>query len=111
MNKKLNAKVQKLNANLSDIARSFSNATVINPDDEASREKYGTVYTIYDVIGSADLDTLLVTKIVHDVLHDSYFQAENTSPIQSLEKAVIAVRDKVITLSASLVGNLRSLIF
>lgn len=99
MDKKLTAKVQKLNANLSEIARSFSNATIINPDDEASREKYGTLYTIYDVIGSIDLDTLLVTKIVHDVLHDSYYQAENTSPIQSLEKAVVNVRDRVTKLA------------
>ena len=100
MEKKLTAKVQKLNANLSEIARSFSNATIINPDDEASREKYGTLYTIYDVSGVVDLDTLLVTKIVYDVLHDSYYQAENTSPIQSLEKAVVSVREKVVELSS-----------
>lgn len=105
MNRKLTAKVQKLNANLTDVARSFSNAIVINPDDEGAREKYGTLYAIYDVLGSVELDTLLVSKIVHDILHDSYFQSENTSPIQSLEKAVISVRERVLKISSESGGS------
>ncbi len=95
MNKKLIAKVQKLTAKIPDKSPEFSNAFVMEPEDSSLLERYGTLYVVYEVDGGVDLDTLLVTKLVHDVLYDTYFHSENSSPIQSLEKSVLNLKDKL----------------
>jgi hypothetical protein len=99
MLKKLTAKVQKICPNLPASTTGFSNALVIEPDDAALLEKRGTVYVIFDISGSEDFDTTLVSKVVNDILHDSYYQSDNISPIQSLERAISEVRDRVTKLT------------
>ncbi|MBI2620944.1 hypothetical protein HYW61_01830 [candidate division WWE3 bacterium] len=94
-----NTKIQKLTPYLPDSTKSVSNAQIIEPDDEATMEKKGTLYVVFDLTDRIPVDSLLVTKIVHDVLRDSYYQSENASPLQALEKAVVSVRDKVVKLS------------
>jgi DNA-binding beta-propeller fold protein YncE len=101
MNKKLTAKVQKIAPKLPDSTSNISNCSAIKPDDEVTLERKGTVYVTFDVSGRNPLDSLLVTKIVNDVLHDSYYQSESASPIQSLEKAILKLRDNVVNLSKS----------
>ena len=96
MNKKLIAKAQKLTAKIPDKSPEFSNSFVMEPEDASLLERYGTLYVVYEVDGGVDLDTLLVTKLVHDVLYDTYFHSENSSPIQSLEKSVLNLKDKLM---------------
>lgn len=113
MSEQLTARVQKLSKNLPDSAMQFSSATVIEADEAEGIENKGTLYAVFDVSSTTSLDPLLVVKIVHDVLHDSYFNSELASPIQTLEKSIVAVKDKVTELSnldfnilaAALIGN------
>ena len=107
---KLATRVQKLSKPLADFAKQFSSTMVIEADDEESLEKRGTLYAVFDISSSTSLDPLLVTKIVHDVLHDSYYSSDVVSPIQSLEKSIVAVKDKVAELS-SLDFNILAAVF
>jgi len=101
MEKQLITKVQKLVKKPADEDSSFSSAFEITPDDDVALQKKGTLYVVFDVLADKSLDTLLITKVVYDVLHDSYYQSENTSPIQALEKALVDVSNKVTELSRS----------
>lgn len=98
MNRKLTAKVQKLTAPLPETANSFTNIILVEPDVESIIQRKGTLYAFFGIAGSNEFDTKLITKVVIDVISDSYYHSENISPIQSLEKAIIDVRDKVTKL-------------
>ena len=54
---------------------------------------------MFDISGHKQLDLELVTKIVTDILHDSYFQSKTASPIQSIEKSILQLRDSINTLA------------
>ncbi len=99
MEKKLATKIQKILPTIPDISQNVAKAMVIEPDDEITLEKKGTIYTIFDISAKKELDTLLVTKVVNDVLHDAYYQSESVSPIQSIEKAVLKLRDNITQLA------------
>ncbi len=99
MEKILTAKLQKITPELPANANAISNALTIKPDDETALERKGTLYTVFDVSSSVLLDSVLITNIVNDVLHDAYFQTESTSPIQSVEKAILRLRDNLIKIA------------
>lgn len=99
MEKKLTTKIQKIVPKLEDNSQNIAKALIIEPDDELILEKKGTIYTIFDINSRKNLDVMLVTKVVNDVLHDAYYQAEGASPIQSIEKAILKLRDKVTQLA------------
>ncbi|EKD99581.1 MAG: hypothetical protein ACD_22C00230G0005 [uncultured bacterium] len=99
MFRKLTAKIQKINPILPANTNRFANVLAIDPGDELLLEKRGTIYTVFDISSAEEFDTALVSKVVADVLHDSYYQSDNISPIQSLEKAIVDVRDKVTKLT------------
>ncbi|RJR26857.1 hypothetical protein C4561_03725 [candidate division WWE3 bacterium] len=99
MNKKLTAKTQYLNPILGENIMSFSRAMTVTPDSDELMLKKGTLYAIVSVAGNSAYDPELVSKVVSDVLHESYYQSDNISPTQSLEKAIVDVRDKVLQLS------------
>lgn len=99
MEKKLATKIQKILPKIPDLSQNISKAIVIEPDDELTLEKKGTIYTVFDISAKKELDTLLVTKVVNDVLHDAYYQSESVSPIQSIEKAVLKLRDNITQLA------------
>lgn len=101
MHKQLTAKIQKINPKLPEETNNISKAIVIEPDDDTMLEKKGTLYAVFDISSKKKSDNLLVSKIVNDVLHDSYFQAESASPIQSIEKAVLKLRDNIVELTKS----------
>lgn len=99
MEKKLATKIQKILPKIPDLSQNVAKAMVIEPDDEITLEKKGTIYTVFDISAKKELDTLLVTKVVNDVLHDAYYQSESVSPIQSIEKAVLKLRDNITQLA------------
>ncbi len=101
MQKKLTAKTQKLAKKLPQEARDFSTTLVIEPEEQDLIEKKGSLYILFDVSSQEVLDPLLITKVVNDVLHDSYYGSESSSPMQSLERALVDVKDKVTHLPGS----------
>lgn len=98
MQKRLTARIQKLSKKIQTPARSFSSTLAIDPEDSVLVEKKGVLYAVFDMSSQTPFDPLLVTKIVQDVLHDSYYNSESVSPIQSLERAIVHVKDKIIEL-------------
>jgi serine/threonine protein phosphatase PrpC len=111
MEKRLTAKIQKINPKLPDQSNMVSGGLLIKPDDELALERKGTLYTVFDIQGKNNLDSLLVTKIVNDVLHDSYYRDESASPIQSIEKTILKLRDNVTQISTSVGGEDINLVF
>lgn len=99
MNKKLTAKVQEINPKITKESRGFAKTLVITPDSESMRRKKGTLYVVYNINSPHPLDTQLVEQITKDVLHDTYYQTENISPTQSLEKAIAEVKTKLANLT------------
>lgn len=95
MNKKLTAKVQQLNAQPVFQGVSFSNCIVVEPEEKEQILKKGIIYGVFDLASSEEIDTNLIKTILNDALKESYFQADSISPIQSLEKAIIDVKEKV----------------
>ena len=98
MQKKLEVRTQKLSKKLPQEAKEFSTSIQIEPEDLTLIEKKGSLFCVYDVVSDDLVDPLLVTKIVKDVLYDSYYSSESASPIQALEKAIVDVKEKVIAL-------------
>ncbi len=105
MNKRLIAKTQYLNPTLPEGAAGFAKALAIEPENEDVRLKRGTIYSIFSIKGNSDYDTDLLGKVVHDILHNSYFQSDNISPIQSLEKAISDVKDKISHFTNETISN------
>lgn len=100
MTKKLIAKTQELNPKLPQFSNSFSKCFLIVPETKELIIKKGSVYTVFEINGSSNFDTELIIKVIDDVLHDSYYQSDNISPIQSMEKAVSEIKQKIIQLSS-----------
>lgn len=100
MNKKLAAKTQKLVPVLEETATMFSSSIAIEPPERELVLKKGSVYTVFDINSPVSLNVSLISKVINDVLYDSYYHSENISPIQSLEKAVVNINDKISTLAA-----------
>lgn len=101
MNKSLTTKIQKLIPRFPGVTSVFSSASLVEPEESALKGKKGVLYTAFDISSDKDLDTLLVSKIVRDVLHDYYYGFENASPIQALEKAILQLNDKIMNLEKS----------
>lgn len=99
MNKKLTAKTQKIVSKTENIASVFSNVITVHPDDDTSAKKKGSIYATFDITSASELEQPVVTNIIRDVLHDSYYQSDNISPIQSLEKAIVDVKNKLVNLN------------
>ncbi|MBU0534622.1 MAG: hypothetical protein ABIJ82_04140 [Patescibacteria group bacterium] len=100
MLKKLTAKTQELNPKLPQYSNSFSKCLTIKPETQELLLKKGTLYIMFDLSGGSNFDTELVCKVVYDVLHDSYFNSESISPIQSMERSILETKEKILQLSA-----------
>jgi len=99
MIKKLTAKTQELNPKLPQFSSFFSKCISIPPESKDVQNKKGTIHALFEVSGGSNFDTELVSKVVSDVIHDSYYESENISPIQSMEKAISETEEKVSQLS------------
>lgn len=112
MLKKLTAKTQELNSKLPQYSSSFAKCLTIKPENQELLLKKGTLYILFDLSGDSNFDTELVCKVIYDVLHDSYFNSESISPIQSMEKSVLETKEKILQLSAdTLTANPQSVVF
>ncbi len=100
MTKKLSAKTQELNPKLPQFSSSFSKCVNIEPDTQDILLKKGTVYSLFEISGESNFDTDFVTKVVTDILHNTYYESDNISPIQSMEKTITEIREKILQLSS-----------
>lgn len=105
MRKKLTAKIQQLNPTLPQYSGTFSKCITIEPDTKEVLLKKGAVYAVFEIQGDASFDTELITKVTNDVIHNSYYQSDNISPIQSMEKTILEARDKIIQLSSDVLRS------
>jgi hypothetical protein len=111
MLKKLTAKTQELNPKLPQYSSSFSKCLTIKPENQELLLKKGTLYVMFDLSGDSNFDTELVCKVILDVLHDSYFNSESISPIQSMERSILETKEKILQLSAdTLTANPQSIV-
>ena len=84
MAKKLSAKTQELNPKLPQFSSSFSKCINIEPDTQELLLKKGTVYSLFEISGESNFDTDFITKVVTDILHNTYYGSDNISPVQSM---------------------------
>ncbi len=96
MNKKLTAKVQQLFPQDLEGAEVFSGCFVIEPQEKEVTLKKGSIYGVFDLQHQGKLSLELTNNIINDVLNDAYYQSDNISPIQSLEKAIAELNEKLI---------------
>lgn len=99
MNKKLVAKTQQLNPPLVPSSEVFAKCVIIEPESSEIAARKGTIYGIYSINSEISYDTKLVDTVIKDVIHNSYYQSENISPVQSLEKAITEAREKLALMS------------
>ncbi|MBN1162811.1 hypothetical protein JXA34_03675 [Patescibacteria group bacterium] len=96
MKRKLTAKIQKLNpTHQGTTTKAFAQSLVIEPETRKLALQKGTIYAVYDISSDLELEHSVISKIVHDILRDLYFQSENISPTQTLEKTILEIRNKV----------------
>jgi len=98
MNKKLTARVQKLNPAAKEHENSFSFGVVIEPGSKELALSKGNIYAVFDVSSENSFDTDVVSKVIHDVLSDNYYNVDSVSPIHSIEKALSIVKDNILEL-------------
>ena len=95
MNKKLTAKIQKLVPMLGENEVVFSTSIAIEPAERDLILKKGSIYTVFDLKSPNPINVSLITKVINDVLFDSYYHSDNISPIQSLEKSIVNINEKL----------------
>lgn len=95
MIKKLIARVQKLNPTLKEKEKNFSFALVINPENSDQDITKGSVFSIFDITSNTSFEVDVLQKLVKDVLRDTYYNSDSTSPNHSLEKSLIKVKDTI----------------
>lgn len=100
MTKKLSAKKQELNPKLNQFSNSFSKCIDIEPENQEILLKKGTVNSLFEISGNSNFDTDFVTKVVTDILHNSYYSSDNISPVQTMEKTISEIKEKILQLSS-----------
>jgi len=100
MTKKLSAKKQELNPKLNQFSSSFSKCIGIEPENQEILLKKGAVNSVFEISGSSNFDTDFVTKVITDILHNSYYSSDNISPVQTMEKTISEIKEKILQLSS-----------
>jgi hypothetical protein len=106
MKRKLEVITQTLSPIIEEKEAHFASVLSIQPDDENAGLTHGSLYSVFELKTSEAVDTQLIIKVVTDVLHNSYYTAQSSSPIQPLEKAVLELKDKIASMGKDLSSNL-----
>lgn len=103
MAKKLTAKTQQIKSKLAPTEKEFSDIIICIPEEEEEdlENRKGRLYGIYSLKDETPYETSLLTKLITDTLKQSYYQSENASPIQALEKAIVDTKERVLRLNDS----------
>lgn len=100
MTKKLSAKKQELNPKLNQFSSSFSKCINIEPENQETLLKKGVVNAVFEISGNSNFDTDFVIKVITDILHNSYYSSDNISPVQTMEKTISEIKEKILQLSS-----------
>jgi hypothetical protein len=100
MTKKLSAKKQELNPKLNQFSNSFSKCIDVEPENQETLLKKGTVSSVFEISGTSNFDTDFVIKVINDILHNSYYSSDNISPVQTMEKTISEIKEKILHLSS-----------
>ena len=106
MKRKLEVITQTISPVIEEKEAHFSGVLSIQPDGDSITYTHGSLYSVFELKTTENIDTQLVQKVVTDVLHNSYYTAQSSSPIQPLEKAVIELKDKLGSLRSDLSNNI-----
>ncbi|MBD3365847.1 hypothetical protein GF360_00720 [candidate division WWE3 bacterium] len=98
MPKQLSAKTQEIKSPLPPTSKEFADTISFKPEKDSPQRHKGSLYGIYSIKDQTAYETDLLTKLITDILKESYYQSENASPIQALENAITEVRGKVLKL-------------
>ena len=103
MPKKLIAKTQQIKAKLAPTGKEFADTILYAPEEEEKdlEKRKGSLYGIYSLKDETPYETSLLTKLITDTLKQSYYQSENASPIQALEKAIVDTKERVLKLNGT----------
>ena len=99
MKKSLETNVQSMIPDRPERAMAFAEFLSLQHDEESLKLQHGNLYVVYDFATSAEMDTSLISKVVTDVLHNTYYSSQSASPIQPLEKAALDLKDRLIQLA------------
>ncbi|MCX6783817.1 MAG: hypothetical protein NT141_01995 [candidate division WWE3 bacterium] len=95
------AKIQKIGGNVAPNPKTgeiaFSN--IEEPVDLPVLESRGSLYSVLDFSGISAQTAPLFGRLVWDTLKDSYYSEIEGTPLQALEKALTAVRGRLLGLS------------
>jgi hypothetical protein len=105
MKRKLEVITQTISPIIEEKEAHFSGVLSIQPDDDNTTYTHGSLYSVFELKTSENIDTQLVQKVVTDILHNSYYTAQSSSPIQPLEKAVLELKDKLASLRTDVSAN------
>ena len=100
MIKKLSAKKQELNPKLNQFSNSFSKCIDIEPENQEILLRKGAVNSIFEISGNSNFDTDFVIKVITDILLNSYYSSDNISPVQTMEKTISEIKEKILQLSS-----------
>lgn len=100
MTKKLSAKKQELNPKLNQFSNSFSKCIDIEPENQEILLRKGAVNSIFEISGNSNFDTDFVIKVITDILLNSYYSSDNISPVQTMEKTISEIKEKILQLSS-----------
>ncbi len=72
------------------------------PEGEEFPPERGQLFAVVDLTADHSQDPEVVGKLVWDTLAEEYYAEEDETPVQALERAVYAVREKLQTISANM---------
>lgn len=81
------------------------------PKDEEFPPERGQLFAVLELMVDPSQDPEVAGKLVWDTLAEEYYAEEDETPVQALERAVYAVREKLQALSANAVLDLGTVAF
>src|SRR3989344_3455197 len=106
MNKRFTAKIQNIKPSIESSSNIVSDNIVVIPESADLKARKGSVFATFCIKSEIPNDSKLITKIITDILNETYYQSENISPIQSIEKALSDITEKILSLPSEQIKSL-----
>ena len=106
MNKRFTAKIQNIKPSIESSTNVVSDNIVVIPESADLKTRKGSVFATFCIKSEIPNDSKLITKIITDILNETYYQSENISPIQSIEKALSDITEKILSLPSEQIKSL-----
>ena len=106
MNKRFTAKIQNIKPSIESSSNIVSDNIVVIPESADLKARKGSVFATFCIKSEIPNDSKLITKIITDILNETYYQSENISPIQSIERALSDITEKILNLPSEQIRSL-----